>query len=43
MSSTWVLLAANFPVGRICLHVAAMTRDGQVKWHWAGIRREFFR
>jgi hypothetical protein len=42
MGSSWLLLAAKFPLGRICLHMAAMTRDRQIKWHWAGIRRELF-
>jgi hypothetical protein len=42
MDSSWLLLAAKFTLGRICLHMAAMTRDRQIKWHWAGIRRELF-
>ena len=40
MDSSWLLLAAKSPLGRICLHVVAMTRDRQIKWHWAGICRE---
>ena len=31
---------ANFRLGRICLHVAALIADHQFKWHLAGIRRE---
>lgn len=30
----------NYRIGRICLHVAAMTLDHQFKWHLAGIERE---
>jgi hypothetical protein len=30
----------NYRVGRICLHIAAMIGDHQVRWHFAGIRRE---
>ena len=33
-------LVANYRFGRICLHVAALIADRQVKWHLAGIRRE---
>lgn len=40
MNWSWLLLASQHPMGRICLHVAAMTRDGEVRWHWLGIRRE---
>lgn len=29
------------PFGRVLLHVRAMLRHGKVKWHLAGIRREF--
>ena len=35
-----LLAAAKYAIGRICLHFVAMSRDHQVKWHWAGIRRE---
>jgi hypothetical protein len=31
---------ANYRLGRICLHVAALVVDRQFKWHLAGIRRE---
>lgn len=27
-------------LGRICLHLAAMSLDHEFKWHLAGIRRE---
>jgi len=27
--------------GRCCLHVVTMIRDHKVKWHVAGIKREF--
>jgi hypothetical protein len=27
-------------LGRVVLHVACLLRDGKVRWHWAGIRRE---
>ena len=40
MSASWLLLATKSPMGRICLHAVAMTRDHQIRWHWAGIRRE---
>lgn len=30
----------NYPIGRICLHVAAMALDRRFKWHLAGIERE---
>jgi hypothetical protein len=33
----------NYCLGRICLHVAAMTLDRQLKWHLAGIGRELAR
>jgi hypothetical protein len=28
------------PLGRVMLHLACLLRDGKVRWHWAGIRRE---
>lgn len=31
---------ASHRFGRICLHVAAMAMDRQIKWHFAGIGRE---
>jgi hypothetical protein len=31
---------ASLRIGRVCLHLAAMIADHQVKWHLAGIRRE---
>lgn len=40
MDSSWLLLAAKSPLGRICLHVVAMSRDHHIKWHSAGIWRE---
>jgi hypothetical protein len=43
MGSSWLQLAGKSPLGRICLHVVAMTRDRQIKWHWAGICRELSR
>ena len=27
-------------LGRVVLHLACLLRDGRVRWHWAGIRRE---
>jgi len=27
-------------LGRVMLHLACLLRDGKVRWHWAGIRRE---
>jgi len=27
-------------LGRVALHLACLLRDGKVRWHWAGIRRE---
>lgn len=27
--------------GRVLLHLAAMVGDHQIRWHWAGICREF--
>jgi hypothetical protein len=32
--------AANYRLGRICLHIVAFIGDHQFKWHLAGIRRE---
>jgi len=29
------------PCGRVVLHFVAMVCDGQVRWHCAGILREF--
>jgi len=26
--------------GRVCLHLLALLRDGKLRWHWAGIRRQ---
>ena len=31
---------ASHRIGRVCLHLAAMIADHQVKWHLAGIGRE---
>ena len=27
-------------LGRVVLHLACLLRDGKVRWHWSGIRRE---
>jgi hypothetical protein len=40
VGSGLLLAAAKYAIGRICLHFVAMSRDHQVKWHCAGIRRE---
>ena len=31
---------AESGLGRICLHLAAMCRDGALRFHWHGILRE---
>jgi hypothetical protein len=31
------------PAGRVLLHLICLMRDGHVRWHWAGMRREFNR
>jgi hypothetical protein len=32
---------ANSRLGRVALHLIAMCGDREVRFHWAGIRREF--
>ena len=34
---TWL---AERSSGRVLLHLACLLRDGHVRWHWAGIKRE---
>jgi hypothetical protein len=34
---------AEFKIGRVVLHLGCLLRDGKVRWHWAGVRREFGR
>lgn len=43
LKSDLLLTVSNFAVGRICLHLAAMIRDREIKWHWSGIGRELSR
>ena len=31
---------ARHACGRILLHIVALARDGQIRWHYAGILRE---
>lgn len=31
---------ARVSMGRMALHLACAFRDGQVQWHWEGIKRE---
>jgi len=35
---TWL---AERSSGRVLLHLACLLRDGHVRWHWAGMKREF--
>ena len=35
---TWL---AERSSGRVLLHLACLLRDGHVRWHWAGVLREF--
>lgn len=30
-----------FLLGRILIHLACMTQDKKISYHWAGIKREF--
>ena len=32
----------KYSFGRVVLHLACLTQDGKWRWHWAGIRREFY-
>jgi hypothetical protein len=34
---TWL---AERSSGRALLHLVCLLRDGHVRWHWAGIKRE---
>lgn len=31
---------ARISMGRVALHLVCAMRDGQVQWHWEGIKRE---
>jgi len=31
---------AQHSFGRMLLHLLCLLRDGHVRWHWAGVRRE---
>jgi hypothetical protein len=31
---------AEHPSGRVLLHLACLLRNGNVRWHWAGMKRE---
>jgi hypothetical protein len=31
---------AQYPFGRILLHLACLLRDHKMAWHWNGITRE---
>ena len=35
-----VLVLSQHAGGRVILHIIAMIRDGEVRWHFAGIARE---
>jgi hypothetical protein len=35
------LKLAHYPIGRVVLHLACLAQDCKLRWHWAGIRREF--
>lgn len=41
MMNALMLSMARYRAGRVVVHVVAMARDHRVKWHWAGIAREF--
>lgn len=32
---------SRYPLGRILLHLTCMLRDRRLRWHWAGVVREF--
>jgi len=34
---------AETPLGRIALHLICLCRDGHLRWHLAGVLREFNR
>lgn len=40
MSRTCSYIVA-YPMGRVCLHLAALLMDREWSFHFAGIRREF--
>jgi hypothetical protein len=35
---TWL---AERSSGRVLLHLVCLLRHGHVRWHWAGMKREF--
>ena len=35
-----MITMSKYRIGRVCLHVVAMIRDHQLKWHLSGIWRE---
>jgi len=37
-SEAWL---AQYPLGRVLLHLACLAHDGKWCWHWAGTCREF--
>lgn len=36
------LKLAHYPIGRVVLHMVCLAQDHKLRWHWAGIRREFY-
>ena len=36
----WSLWLTESRFGRMALHLRCLVRDGKLRWHWAGIRRE---
>jgi hypothetical protein len=41
MTMVMKMKLAVTPGGRIVLHVLCVLHGGNVRWHWAGIKREF--
>ena len=35
------LRLARYSFGRVVLHLICLARDGEWRWHWAGVLREF--